>query len=146
MNYPYDLKPPFLIGQVYYGNPEMSANANLWADAYANFGLVGVFVFTGILAAVLHFADSAARGLPAGLALAALAQSAFSVSNTAMLTVLLTHGMLLAVAVVYLMPAGDDATRRRSVRRRIRRLIRRGLSEAGRPRPRPRLSGGRAPS
>ena len=48
--YPYDLKPPFLIGQVYYGNPEMSANANLWADAYANFGLVGVFVFTGILA------------------------------------------------------------------------------------------------
>ena len=33
VHYPYDLKPPFLIGQVFYGNPEMSANANLWADA-----------------------------------------------------------------------------------------------------------------
>ncbi|MFD2078615.1 hypothetical protein SAMN05421678_113106 [Actinopolymorpha cephalotaxi] len=151
--YPYDLKPPFLIGQVFYGNPEMSANANLWADAYANFGLVGVFVFTGILAVVLHFADSAARGLPGGLALAALAQSAFSVSNTAMLTVFLTHGMLLAVAVVYLMPAGDDATRRKPRRPGLRR-IRRGPPRTGRTRrrppgvgrPRPRLSGSRAPS
>ncbi len=155
VHYPYDLKPPFLIGQVFYGNPEMSANANLWADAYANFGLVGVFVFTGILALVLHFADSAARGLPAGLALAALAQSAFSVSNTAMLTVFLTHGMLLAVTVVYFMPAGDDrvgrqASRRPSLRRLRRapgpRRTRLGPPEVGRLRPpsRPRLSGSRA--
>lgn len=155
VDYPYDLKPPFLIGQVFYGNPETSANANLWADAYANFGLVGVFVFTGILAAVLHFADSAARGLPAGMALAALAQSAFSVSNTAMLTVFLTHGMLLAVAVIYLMPAGDGAARRARTRRLSLRRTRRGIAprrtrrgppEVDRPRPRPRLSGSRAPS
>lgn len=112
VDYPYDLSPAFLIGQIYYGNPETSANANIWADAYANFGLVGVFVFTGILALVLLFVDSVARGLPIGLAIAALAQSAFSLSNTAMLTVFLTHGMLLAVVLVYLMPLGDGQRKR----------------------------------
>ncbi|MEQ4208142.1 hypothetical protein [Actinopolymorpha sp. B9G3] len=114
VEYPYELPPAFLIGQVYYGNPETSANANIWADAFANFGLVGVFGFTAVLGMVLFFFDAIAKGLPEGLAIAAMAQSAFSLSNTAMLTVFLTHGMLLAVLMVYLMPVGGaTATRRR---------------------------------
>lgn len=105
VDYPYDLAPPFLLGRVYYGNAETSANANLWADAFANFGLVGVVGFTVVLALLLHLTDSIATGLPSGLAIAALAQSAFSLSNTAMLTVFLTHGLLLAVVLIYLLPA-----------------------------------------
>ena len=111
VEYPYELSPAFLIGQFYYGNPETSANANIWADAFANFGLLGVFGFTAILAGLLLFIDALARGLPEGLAVAAFAQSAFSLSNTAMLTVFLTHGMLLAVALVYFMPGEPNAAR-----------------------------------
>ncbi|WP_020579211.1 oligosaccharide repeat unit polymerase [Actinopolymorpha alba] len=111
VDYPYDLSPAFLIGQVYYGNPGTSANANIWADAYANFGLLGVFGFTAILGVVLIFIDSVARDVPRGLGIAALAQSAFSLSNTAMLTVFLTHGMLLAVFLVYFMPSDSPVTR-----------------------------------
>ena len=105
VDYPYHLTPPFLLGEVYYGRPEMSANANLWADAYANFGLVGVFTFTGILALALLLFDSVTVNLPAAISIAALAQSAFSLSNTAMLTVFLTHGLILAALVVSFMPA-----------------------------------------
>lgn len=104
VDYPYDLPPAFVVGEVYYGNPETSANANLWADAYSNFGVVGVFGFTAVLAVVLYVADRVGRGLPTGLALAALAQSAVSLSNTAMLTVFLTHGMFLAVLLIAFMP------------------------------------------
>ena len=111
VEYPYELSPAFLIGQFYYGNPETSANANIWADAFANFGLLGVFGFTAILAGLLLFIDALAKGLPEGLAVAAFAQSAFSLSNTAMLTVFLTHGMLLAVALVYFMPGEPNAAR-----------------------------------
>ena len=111
VDYPYDLSPAFLIGKVYYGNPETSANANVWADAFANFGIPGVLAFTAILGAVLLFVDAISRGLPEGLAVAAFAQSAFSLSNTAMLTVFLTHGMLLAVALVFFMPAEQRAAR-----------------------------------
>jgi hypothetical protein len=121
VDYPYDRPPAFLVGEAYYGNPETSANANLWADAYANFGLAGVFGCTAVLALVLYLVDWIGRGLPTGLALAALAQSAVSLSNTAMLTVFLTHGMLLAVLLVAFMPEHVPKVRPSPIRPRTRR-------------------------
>jgi len=37
----YQTTPPFIIGEAFFGNPQMSANANFWADAFANFGYIG---------------------------------------------------------------------------------------------------------
>lgn len=117
VEYPYHLSPPFLIGEVYFGDANLSANANVWADAYANFGLVGVLGYTVVLAAALLFVDTVAQGVTKGLAIAGLAQSAFSLSNTALPTVFLTHGMLLAIFLVAFMPteaATDEDDGRRS--------------------------------
>jgi hypothetical protein len=105
VEYSYHLPPPFLIGEVYFGDANLSANANLWADAYANFGLVGVFGYTAVLAMALVFVDTVAQGVARGLAVAGLAQSAFSLSNTALPTVFLTHGLLLATVLIAFMPA-----------------------------------------
>jgi hypothetical protein len=140
VEYPYELPPAFLIGQVYYGNPETSANANIWADAFANFGLAGVFGFTAVLGVVLFFFDAIAKGLPDGLAIGAMAQSAFSLSNTAMLTVFMTHGLLLAVLMVSLMPVAEplDKTARGrppSLRPRATRRSPPAAADAGSERP-----------
>lgn len=104
LDYPYALPPANLIGLAYYGSAWTSANANLWADAFSNFGLAGVLGFTAVLAVVLLLVDGAAKRVPLPLALAAFVVPAVSLSNSAMLTVFLTHGFLLAGLVLYLMP------------------------------------------
>jgi hypothetical protein len=79
-------------------------NANLWADAYANFGHGGVIGFTLILAVFLWFYDRAARGTDPCAAAVLLAAASVNLANSALLTCLLTHGMLLALLLVTLWP------------------------------------------
>jgi len=131
-DYPYELPPAFLIGQVYYGNHQTSANANVWADAFANFGLPGVFGFTAILAVVLYLFDAISRNVALGLGAAAIAQSAFSLANTAMLTVFMTHGLLLAIALVSFMPTRTASSSTSAAKRSTLRRRRQAVSPTGR--------------
>ena len=107
--YPYDVVPPLLIGREYFGRAETYANANLWADAYANFGYAGIVGFTLVLMIVLWLFDSLVRGRDwrqVKLAALLLGVPAFTLSNTALITSLLTHGAALAWLVLYLLPRG----------------------------------------
>ena len=107
VDYPYETSPPNLIGLVYYGNPYTSANVNIWADAYSNFGVLGMLVFTALLGMALLLVDASTRaGAPRLLVLAPLAMIALGLSNSALLTVFMTHGLLLTLILVYLMPRG----------------------------------------
>jgi len=82
----------------------MESNANLWADAYANFGYVGIIVFSLLLAVVLWLYDSVAFGRDKRLAALAIGLPAFALANTGLLTALLTNGIGLVMLLVYLMP------------------------------------------
>jgi hypothetical protein len=75
-------------------------NANIWADAYANFGYAGVVGFTLILAAFLWFYDRVAQNVDRRAAVVLLVVSALTLANSALLTCLLTHGMMLALLVI----------------------------------------------
>jgi hypothetical protein len=102
VRYPYDVGIPAVIGSMY---PIGTwANANFWADAYANFGYVGLFVFTFLLAVVLHAFDSVSERH--GLVLPALlsANAASILVNGALLTSLLTNGLGFMIALLYVMP------------------------------------------
>ena len=91
--------PPQQIAVVAYhssGDP----NANIWADAYANFGYAGVVAFTLILAAFLWFYDRAAYHADRRAAAVLLVVPALTLANSALMTCLLTHGMLLALLVI----------------------------------------------
>ena len=106
---PFDLPPARLIGAVYFGDPSEDANANLWADAFANFGLIGIIVFTIILALVLIWLDSAATGRDLRVTGALAGLMAIVLSNSALLTTILTHGLALAIVLIYLMPREADS-------------------------------------
>jgi hypothetical protein len=119
IDYPYDVAPPFLIGARYFGRDQTYANANFWADAFANFGYTGIFAFTVIVGIVLWLADAVVGSSdPARrrLAVLLLGVPAFTLSNTALTTTLLTHGLGLALIVLFIMPqevtagAGDVST------------------------------------
>lgn len=114
VSYPYEVTPPFLIGYYYLHNVDVSANSHIWADAFANFGFFGVFLFTAILCFIFWLYDSATMHVDLRLASIAVAMPALSLANSALLTSLLTHGFLFALIVMWISPsirAGEFSTR-----------------------------------
>ena len=80
VSYPYAVEPPYLIGSLYFPNA-INANANVWADAYANFGYIGIFCFTLLLAIVLWLYDSMAVDRDMRLAALVIGLPAFALAN-----------------------------------------------------------------
>ena len=103
-SYPYAVEPPYIIASTYFHSAAMESNANLWADAYANFGYVGILVFSVLLAIVLWSYDSLSLRCDKRLAALAIGLPAFALANTGLLTALLTNGIGLVMLLVYLMP------------------------------------------
>lgn len=106
VDYPYAVEPPYLIGARYFRSASNDANANIWADAYANFGYLGIVSFTLLLAMLLWLYDSiAASSRNTRVAALAIGLPAFALANGGLLTSLLTNGVVLAMVLVYLMPS-----------------------------------------
>lgn len=113
VKYPYPFDPPRMIGLIYFGSARADANAHIWADAYSNFGYSGILVFTLILGAILWVYDSVS--ITAGnriIATLMLAVPAITLTNSGLLTTLWSHGMFLALVLVYLHPSEAGRARR----------------------------------
>ena len=108
VDYPYTTSPAFVIGNAYYahvqGDLSMSANANLWADGYANFGILGILLFTIALAGLLWLIDSLAKRSNLKIATLLLAYPAYMLANTKLQTSMLTHGVIVVILILYLIP------------------------------------------
>jgi len=96
--------PGFLIGEVYFHNPAGNANVHLWADAFANMGIPGMLVITMGLFFLLWLYDSLSCCQDHELAFLLTALPGFALTNTSLLTALLTHGWLLALLLLWLWP------------------------------------------
>lgn len=93
---PYQVSPPTLIGSNYYAS-EPNANANFLADGFANFGwfgMVGAAVVVGLL---LKVYDRLTNHLPVAVSVLSFTMVLISLSNSGVLTVILTHGAAAAV-------------------------------------------------
>lgn len=110
VDYPYDLSVPYLIAQQYFGRPNMMANANFWADGFANFGWAGLIGASALLAAVMAVMDGLARGKDLKLTSLLAVIPAVSLCNSGLLTTLMTHGLGLTLVVLYLYPAERRAS------------------------------------
>lgn len=136
-DYPYGASIPRVIGVTYFGRPELAANANIWADAFANFGVAGVLAFSFILGCVIFLFNSLAmdRNLLVTSALAGMA--AWTLTDTALFVGLNTHGILFSLMLVTLLPRENASRASRktfSIRRRQDpyHLGRRSRSRSGR--------------
>lgn len=112
INYPYQLNPPHLIGKIYFNRPEMAANNGIYGDAYMNFGFIGFFFWGLLLTFILKFADIISKNKETGIALAAIAMSTISLTNGALLTSFLTHGLLLSLLILYLLPKKEKINKK----------------------------------
>lgn len=101
---PYQTTPARLIGLEYYGSLDTAANANFIADGYANFGVWGALMMAAAIGIFLRTFDRAAFHLPLQVSAPALALVIVALANTAALTVLTTHGGLIALVLALAIP------------------------------------------
>jgi hypothetical protein len=101
--FPYDLsKPGFVIGEIYYGDERISANASAWVDGYANFGMIGIVLVAVLVAGYLWLLESSAVYVPGGVTLMVMLPLTLGLCNTSVFTLMTTHGGIVAPVVLLL--------------------------------------------
>jgi hypothetical protein len=101
---PTALTPPNEIGFFYFRNASTNANANLWAEGFAELGLPGVLAFTILIGLAIWLYDSLAAKRELVMAVLLAAMPAVMISNTSPTTALVSHGGLAAALLLYLAP------------------------------------------
>ncbi len=104
--YPYDNSPGFVVGEHFFGFPEIQANANMWAtDGIAAFGPAGL-LFVGLVVSIAFWVlDSITQGLPLPFASLALSAQGLGISNLSLFSILLGGGLGMMMLLLYLFPA-----------------------------------------
>jgi len=96
----YSAPIPEVIGWQYMGSAA-SANVGLFGDAFANFGFAGCAIFALLFALLLKAVDAAAHATDPRIAAALIGMPAFQLVNSGLLTTLLTHGLAMAILVLW---------------------------------------------
>ncbi len=92
------------IGLYCLGSPVMNANNGLFADAYANLGVVGCFVVPLMLVTVFRVVDMVTSGLPFPIVACVLVITAYTFISSSIFTVLISHGLFLVCIILYFLP------------------------------------------
>jgi hypothetical protein len=104
VQYPYQAEPPDLVGRLFFGDPTTHANTGWLGDGFANFGYPGMVGASLILVLLLWAIDDATKGLPLGFTCLFLLPLALGLCEAAILTAILTHGVLVAIVLCALAP------------------------------------------
>lgn len=104
IEYPFSLPYTRQVGLAVTGNPATSMNANVFADGFANAGWVGVAIACIAVALILALVDDASRGLPIAVPATMMLLPTIAMSNSALLTALLTHGVALSLVLLTILP------------------------------------------
>lgn len=117
-DYPYSTAPPYIVGAEFHGEPDTYANANIFADGYANLGYTGMLIEVVVFALILFALNSFGRHVPFGVTALVLLMPTLATANSGILTSLLTNGYALAIIVLLFVPSDgwsaprDDSSRR----------------------------------
>lgn len=105
VTYPYDVGPTYLIGQAYlYHNVNTNADTGILADAFINFGFWGFLIWGMLLGFICHLIDSVSAGKDVRIVTSGICGLTITLTESALLTALITGGILFAIFVIYLLP------------------------------------------
>ncbi len=105
VDYPYSVQPQYLIGAEYFDSPSTQANANVWADGFAQFGFPGMVFLVFVLGIVLWMYDSISNSTDKVFATVLLGIPAITLANNPIETSLLTHGIGILFLIMYFVPS-----------------------------------------
>lgn len=86
----------------------VNCNNGLMADAWANLGIIGIFVMPVVVAYCLRLLDFASHKVDVRLIIGIVVYYAFSFANSQWSTVLLTHGFILMCLLLLFFPREAD--------------------------------------
>jgi len=98
---PYDAHMPSVIATTYWGRV-FNPNVGYLGDAYGNFGLFGMIIYSAILGLILRIIDSVGSTIPSHFVAAVISMPAISMTQCALTTVMLTHGLVPAVLMLWI--------------------------------------------
>lgn len=107
INYPYQLNPPYLIGKTYFNRPQQASNNGIYADAYMNFGFVGFILWGIFLSIILKLINTFSKNKNIKITIATIAMPVIFLTNSALLTCMVTHGLILSLILLYLLPKNN---------------------------------------
>ncbi|WP_256421600.1 hypothetical protein [Halobellus rarus] len=105
----YEESLPTIIGREYFSGA--SANAAYFADGYAQLGLLGILIVSIVLGFVLLIANSMIDSTDP-IATTAVIIPFFSLINSALTTTLLTHGLVVGIALAILYSSIQTSNKR----------------------------------
>jgi hypothetical protein len=92
--------------------PNTGANANIFADGFAGFGVIGTIIVGGLFTGVaLRLLDAAALGRDWRYLIGVASGIGFALSQSGLSTTIVTHGLALAWLFGLLIPARDGSSR-----------------------------------
>lgn len=118
-DYPLEDALPRVIGFVYFGRLNMSANANVWADGYAQFGISGILVFSLLLGLVILAFNSLALDRDVLITSTLAGMAAWTLTDTALFISLNTHGILFSLVVLYFLPKSSGRAAPRTITKNV---------------------------
>ena len=102
-NYRYEEEPAKFISEIFVGSSS-NFNSGMIADGFANFGFVGVFCWSIFTAFIFKLMDCVAVDKNKNIVIAGVIMFVSSLSNSALVTNLGTHGVLVAIFMLYILP------------------------------------------
>lgn len=106
--------PGRTIGRNYYNDYQTNATTGVWADAYANLGIVGIPIISCVLLGLLSLLNAAASGIPKRVVIPLTAVISYPIAYSGMSTVLSTYGFILLLILLYFFPLSMREPIRRS--------------------------------
>jgi len=105
IEYPFDVAPPYLVGQYLKGDPAPSSNTGFLGTGYMHFGLLGVIGFSIVVGVLLRIVDSIAHGRCSVWLANAVVFGSFTSMLTSgdLLASLNTHGGLWSITILWLL-------------------------------------------
>lgn len=100
--------PANIIGRLSVFPLKVMANANLFADGYANFGWSGFIIIGVMLGVCLWLIKSVTRRFGLSLSMALFLVAIVDMLNAGLPTILATHGLALLIVLCYLFPRMRD--------------------------------------
>jgi len=104
ITYPYSIAIQYVIGDYLANNPELSANANIWADGIASFGPVGLLVISVVLAGIFFLLDFGCQHLDPAKTALIIGVHFVNLSNAALATSFVGGGLGFSIVLLMLMP------------------------------------------
>lgn len=92
------------IGWYYSGNPDLAANNGLFSDAYANLGILGVFLMPFFIMILLKTIDSFTKGLSLDSFIGAVVAFSVPLLSASYFTLFLSHGAVALLLLFYFIP------------------------------------------